>query len=60
MGNGKSEGLRKALASSKTAYRDFLVLWKDADPDIPILKASQGRVRETAVSGNKLLGWRFC
>jgi hypothetical protein len=27
----------KALA----AYKDFLSLWKDADPDIPILKAAK-------------------
>jgi DNA-binding winged helix-turn-helix (wHTH) protein/Tfp pilus assembly protein PilF len=24
------------------AYKDFLTLWKDADPDIPILKEAQG------------------
>jgi eukaryotic-like serine/threonine-protein kinase len=23
------------------AYKDFLTLWKDADPDIPILKESK-------------------
>jgi len=23
------------------AYKDFLSLWKDADPDIPILKQAQ-------------------
>ena len=27
----------KALA----AYKDFLTLWKDADPDIPILKQAK-------------------
>jgi DNA-binding winged helix-turn-helix (wHTH) protein/tetratricopeptide (TPR) repeat protein len=26
---------------AKTAYRDFLTLWKDADPDIPILKQAK-------------------
>jgi len=27
-----------ARARALAAYRDFLALWKDADPDIPILK----------------------
>jgi len=26
------------VAKAKTAYRDFLTLWKDADSDIPVLK----------------------
>ena len=26
---------------SETAYQDFLTLWKDADPDIPILKEAK-------------------
>ena len=29
-------------AKSRTAYQDFLALWKDADPDIPILKQAKG------------------
>jgi serine/threonine protein kinase/Flp pilus assembly protein TadD len=28
-------------AKAKTAYQDFLKLWKDADPDIPILKQAK-------------------
>ena len=32
----------KALA----AYKDFLALWKDADPDVPHTDGSQGGVRE--------------
>jgi hypothetical protein len=28
-----------ARGRALAAYRDFLTLWKDADPDIPILKA---------------------
>jgi len=40
-------GLARALAmqgdssKARTAYRDFLTLWKDADPDIPILKEAK-------------------
>jgi tetratricopeptide (TPR) repeat protein len=30
-----------ALAKARTAYQDFFALWKDADPDIPILKQAQ-------------------
>jgi hypothetical protein len=26
---------------TKTAYQDFLDLWKNADPDIPILKQAK-------------------
>jgi hypothetical protein len=28
-------------AKAKTAYKDFLTLWKDADLDIPILKEAK-------------------
>ena len=38
----------RALAS----YKDFLTLWKDADPDIPILEASKDRVHEVTVSAS--------
>ena len=40
-------GLARALAASgdkakaRTAYQDFLALWKDADSDIPILKQAK-------------------
>ena len=40
-----------ARVRALAAYKDFLTLWKDADPDIPILKASQSGVREAAVTG---------
>ena len=44
--NGKSfvAELRRSGADtpkSHTAYQDFLALWKDADPDIPILKQAK-------------------
>ena len=40
-------GLARALAAqhdatnARTAYQDFFALWKDADPDIPILKEAK-------------------
>jgi hypothetical protein len=30
-----------AQAKARTAYQDFLALWKDADPDLPILLAAK-------------------
>ncbi len=38
---GRTFALSGDLAKSKTAYRDFLTLWKNADPDIPILSEAQ-------------------
>jgi hypothetical protein len=29
------------MAKARSAYQDFLTLWKDADPDIPILKEAK-------------------
>ena len=29
------------LQKARAAYQDFLTLWKDADPDIPILKLAK-------------------
>jgi hypothetical protein len=28
-------------AKARAAYKDFLTLWKDADPDIPIVKEAK-------------------
>jgi eukaryotic-like serine/threonine-protein kinase len=35
---GRAYAMQGDSARAKTAYQDFLALWKDADPDIPILK----------------------
>ena len=32
---------QQSAAKAKAAYQDFLTLWKDADPDIPILKQAK-------------------
>ena len=38
---GRAYAMAGDTAKSKAAYRDFLALWKDADPDIPILKQAK-------------------
>ena len=35
---GRAFAMSGDKAKAKAAYHDFLTLWKDADPDIPILK----------------------
>jgi eukaryotic-like serine/threonine-protein kinase len=37
----KAYAMQGDTAKAKQAYRDFLTLWKDADPDIPILKQAK-------------------
>jgi hypothetical protein len=34
-------GETTALQKARTAYQHFFALWKDADPDIPILKQAR-------------------
>ncbi len=38
---GRAYALAGDKDKARTAYRDFLALWKNADPDIPILKEVQ-------------------
>jgi eukaryotic-like serine/threonine-protein kinase len=38
---GRAYALAGDAAKAKTAYQDFFALWKDADPDIPILKEAK-------------------
>ena len=35
---GRAYALQGDTAKARAAYQDFLTLWKDADPDIPILR----------------------
>jgi DNA-binding winged helix-turn-helix (wHTH) protein len=37
----RAYGLQGDTAKARAAYQDFLTLWKDADPDIPILKQAK-------------------
>jgi len=41
LGLGRAYALVGDTAKSKSAYQDFFALWKNADPDIPILKQAK-------------------
>jgi serine/threonine protein kinase/predicted Zn-dependent protease len=41
LGLARSRALINDFDGARTAYQDFFALWKDADPDIPILKKTQ-------------------
>jgi serine/threonine protein kinase/predicted Zn-dependent protease len=41
LGLARSRAMSGNTAAAKTTYQDFLVLWKEADPDIPILKEAK-------------------
>jgi eukaryotic-like serine/threonine-protein kinase len=44
MGNyvtGRAYAMQGNAAKAKAAYQDFLTLWKDADPDLPVLKEAK-------------------
>jgi hypothetical protein len=38
---GRAYAMAGDMAKTKAAYRDFFALWKDADPDVPILKEAK-------------------
>ena len=41
LGLARAYALQGDTVKAKAAYQDFLTLWKDADPDIPILKEAK-------------------
>ena len=41
LGLARADALQGDTAKARAAYQDFLTLWKDADPDIPILKQAK-------------------
>ena len=41
LGLGRAYTIAGDAAKARTAYQDFFALWKDADPDVPILKEAR-------------------
>jgi DNA-binding winged helix-turn-helix (wHTH) protein len=41
LGLGRAYALSHDMTKAKTEYQNFLLLWKDADPDVPVLKKAK-------------------
>jgi len=41
LGLARAYAIEGDTTKARAAYQDFLALWKDADPDIPILKQAK-------------------
>jgi eukaryotic-like serine/threonine-protein kinase len=41
LGLARAREMKGDILGARTAYQNFLTLWKDADPDIPILKQAK-------------------
>jgi eukaryotic-like serine/threonine-protein kinase len=41
LGLARAYVLQGNTTKAKAAYQDFLTLWKDADPDIPVLQQAK-------------------
>jgi hypothetical protein len=39
---GRARAMMGDNAAARKSYQDFLTLWKDADPDLPIFKEAKG------------------
>jgi hypothetical protein len=41
LGLARAYALQAETAKARAAFQDFLALWKDGDPDIPVLKEAK-------------------
>jgi len=49
---GRAYAMTKGTAKAKAAYKDFLALWKDADPDISILTQAKSEYAKLQMNRN--------
>ena len=41
LGRGRAQALAGSMNAARTSYQEFLALWKNADPDVPILRSAR-------------------
>jgi len=46
LGLGRAQALQGNTAAAKSAYQDFFAAWKDADPDLPVLKQAKAEYEQ--------------
>jgi eukaryotic-like serine/threonine-protein kinase len=56
LGLARAYTLQGDMAKARAAYQDFLTLWKEADPDIPILKQAQAEYAAIQKKGIAMIG----
>ena len=54
LGLARAYALQSDTAKARAAYQDFLTLWKDGDPDIPILIARKAEYAKLQMSHRRL------
>lgn len=41
LGLARAYAMQKDTVNARATYQDFLTLWKDADPEIPVLREAK-------------------
>ncbi|MGA7922293.1 MAG: protein kinase [Candidatus Acidiferrales bacterium] len=50
LGLARALALQGDAAKTRSAYKDFLALWKDADPDIPVLREAEAEYAKQQIT----------
>jgi len=56
---GRSQDHRRREDKTRKAYHDFLAVWIDADPDIPVVKRVNGWTTRSCVAAGQWLSWQL-